>query len=114
MPLLKFDVIKGRTEAEISALLDAAHEAMLEAFDVPESDRYQSLTQHNPGELILRDTGLGYTRSDRAVLLTVISRPRTKAQIKMSACGLCFSFCRRIAVVRARTCIIWSETDISI
>lgn len=80
MPLLKFDVIKGRTEAEISALLDAAHEAMVEAFAVPESDRYQSLTQHNPGELILRDTGQGYTRSDRAVLLTVISRPRTKAQ----------------------------------
>ena len=80
MPLLKFDVIKGRTDAEISALLDAAHEAMVDAFDVPDSDRYQSLTQHNPGELILRDTGLGYTRSDRAVLLTVISRPRTKAQ----------------------------------
>lgn len=80
MPLLKFDVIKGRTEAEIRALLDAAHEAMVETFEVPESDRYQSLTQHYPGELILRDTGLGYTRSDRAVLLTVISRPRTKAQ----------------------------------
>lgn len=80
MPLLKFDVLKGRTEEEIRSLLDAAHEAMVEAFDVPDSDRYQSLTQHNPGELILRDTGLGYTRSDRVVLLTVVSRPRTKAQ----------------------------------
>ena len=80
MPLLKFDVMKGRTEEELSSLLDAAHEVMVEAFDVPESDRYQSITQHNPGELILRDTGLGYTRSDRVVLLTVISRPRTKAQ----------------------------------
>ncbi|MFG6071419.1 tautomerase family protein [Enterobacter ludwigii] len=80
MPLLKFDVMKGRTEEEIRSLLDAAHEAMVEAFDVPESDRYQSLTQHNPGELILRDTGLGYTRSERVVLLTVVSRPRTKEQ----------------------------------
>ncbi|EOZ9299967.1 tautomerase family protein [Enterobacter hormaechei] len=80
MPLLKFDVLKGRTEEELRSLLDAAHEAMVEAFDVPESDRYQSLTQHNPGELILRDTGLGYTRSDRVVLLTVVSRPRIKAQ----------------------------------
>ncbi|MDK9838548.1 tautomerase family protein [Klebsiella michiganensis] len=80
MPLLKFDVMKGRTDDEIRSLLDVAHEAMVEVFGVPESDRYQSLTQHNPGELILRDTGLGYTRSNRVVLLTVISRPRTKAQ----------------------------------
>ncbi|EPR0422750.1 tautomerase family protein [Enterobacter hormaechei] len=80
MPLLKFDVLKGRTEEEIRSLLDVAHEAMVEAFDVPESDRYQSLTQHNPGELILQDTGLGYTRSERVVLLTVVSRPRTKEQ----------------------------------
>lgn len=36
MPLLKFDVMKGRTEEELRSLLDAAHEAMVEAFDVPQ------------------------------------------------------------------------------
>jgi len=80
MPLLKFDIFKGRTPTEISELLDAAHEAMVDAFNVPYRDRYQSLTQHNPGELIIQDTGLGYERSEKAVLLTVISRPRTQTQ----------------------------------
>ncbi|MNC64104.1 hypothetical protein D3C75_1142790 [compost metagenome] len=53
---------------------------MVQAFDVPFSDRYQSVTQHRAGELILHDTGLGYSRSDNVVLLTVISRPRSQAQ----------------------------------
>jgi malonate semialdehyde decarboxylase len=80
MPLLKFDIIQGRSDAQLKALLDGTHQAMVEAFDVPASDRYQSVTQHRPGELILHDTGLGYTRSSSVVLLTVISRPRSQAQ----------------------------------
>ena len=53
---------------------------MVEAFEVPDSDRYQSVTQHRPGELVLHDTGLGYTRTTSVVLLTVISRPRLQTQ----------------------------------
>lgn len=80
MPLLKFDLITGRNDAQLRQLLDSAHHAMVEAFQVPSRDRYQCVTQHRPGELILEDTGLGYTRSNDVVLLTVISRPRPEPQ----------------------------------
>ncbi|MDQ0122899.1 malonate semialdehyde decarboxylase [Pseudomonas lini] len=80
MPLLKFDLIQGRNDAQLKALLDVAHQAMVQAFEVPASDRYQCVTQHRPGELVLQDTGLGYTRSAKVVLLTVISRPRSEQQ----------------------------------
>ena len=80
MPLLKYDIIQGSTDEQLRTLLDGAHQAMVEAFEVPASDRYQSVTQHRPGELVLHDTGLGYTRSNNVVLLTVISRPRSQAQ----------------------------------
>ena len=80
MPLLKFDIIQGRNDEQLRTLLDGAHQAMVQAFDVPVSDRYQSVTQHRPGELVLHDTGLGYTRSANVVLLTVISRPRSQEQ----------------------------------
>jgi len=80
MPLLKFDLIQGRNPQQIQALLDAAHSAMVEAFEVPESDRYQCVTQHQPGEMILKDTGLGFLRTKDVVLITVISRPRTETQ----------------------------------
>lgn len=80
MPLLKFDIVQGRTDAELQALLDVAHQAMVTAFEVPSSDRYQCVTQHKPGELVLKDTGLGYSRSNNVVLLTVVTRPRTQVQ----------------------------------
>lgn len=80
MPLLKFDVFEGRSDEQLRALLDAAHEAMVQAFQVPNNDRYQVVTQHRPGELVLEDTGLGYPRSSNVVLLTVVSRPRAQEQ----------------------------------
>ncbi len=60
MPLLKFDLIEGRSEAEIRTLLDGAHRAMLAAFEVPERDRYQIVTEHAPSRMIVEDTGLGH------------------------------------------------------
>ena len=56
MPLMKFDVIEGRTDAEIKTLLDAAHRAMVAAFKVPERDRYQILQEHKPSRMIVEDT----------------------------------------------------------
>ncbi len=78
MPLMKFDVIEGRSEAEIKTLLDAAHRAMVAAFQVPERDRYQILQEHPPTRMIVEDTGLGIDRSDKVVVVQVISRKRTR------------------------------------
>ena len=76
MPLLRFDLVEGRSDAELKSLLDAAHEAVVEAFGVPVRDRYQVVNEHKPSRLIMEDTGLGIPRSDKVVLLQVTSRPR--------------------------------------
>lgn len=78
MPLLRFDLIEGRTDGEIQTLLDAAHRAMLAAFKVPERDRYQIVQEHKPGRMIVEDTGLGIERTAKVVVVQVISRPRTR------------------------------------
>ncbi|PHX44822.1 tautomerase, partial [Pseudomonas syringae pv. syringae] len=39
-------------------------------------DRYQVLNEHKRNRLIIQDTGLGFTRSDKVVVITAISRPR--------------------------------------
>ena len=80
MPLLRFDVIKGRDEASLRKLLDTAHEAMVEAFGVPIRDRYQIVHQHEPCELVIEDTGLGFTRSRDVVLISIVSKTRTVEQ----------------------------------
>jgi phenylpyruvate tautomerase PptA (4-oxalocrotonate tautomerase family) len=78
MPLIRIDVIEGRSEAEIKALLDAAHRAMLAAFNVPPRDRYQIVQQHPRAHMIVEDTGLGIERSDKVVVVQVTTRPRKK------------------------------------
>ncbi|MBC2180882.1 tautomerase family protein [Listeria booriae] len=80
MPLLRFDIIKRRTPEEVKKLVDTAHEAMVEAFDVPASDRYQVVHQHEPYEMIIEDTGLGFPRTDQFVLLSIVSKERTSEQ----------------------------------
>jgi phenylpyruvate tautomerase PptA (4-oxalocrotonate tautomerase family) len=80
MPLLRFDVFEGRTPGQLQDLLDATHDAVVAAFAVPVRDRYQIVQQHAPAHMILEDTGLGITRSARAVSIAVTSRPRTREQ----------------------------------
>jgi hypothetical protein len=78
MPLLRFDLIEGRSDEELKDLLDAAHEAMLEAFKVPPRDRYQIVHEHKPSRMIVHDTGLGIPRTHKIVMLQVTSRPRSR------------------------------------
>ena len=76
MPLLRFDLVEGRSDAELKALLDAAHEAVVEVFKVPVRDRYQIVNEHKASRLIVEDTGLGIPRTDKVVILQMTSRPR--------------------------------------
>ncbi len=78
MPLLRFDLIEGRTPAELQGLLDAAHRAMLAAFKVPPGDRYQIVHEHPAAHMIIEDTGLGIARTRNVVFLQVTTRPRGK------------------------------------
>ena len=78
MPLLRFDLVEGRTDAELETLLDAAHEAMLVTLKVPVRDRYQIVHEHKASRMIIEDTGLGIPRTDKIVMLQVTSRPRDR------------------------------------
>jgi phenylpyruvate tautomerase PptA (4-oxalocrotonate tautomerase family) len=78
MPLLYIDLIDGRTPSEIKALLDAIHDAVVDAFEVPPRDRYQVVHTHPAHEIVALDTGLGIDRSSRLVVVHVVSRRRTR------------------------------------
>ncbi|SDW56596.1 Tautomerase enzyme [Marinococcus luteus] len=82
MPLIRMDVIEGRTEEELKLLADAIHDAVVESFEVPERDRYQIINQHKPYEMYIEDTGLGFERTNNIVVIQVISKTRTAEQKK--------------------------------
>jgi len=77
MPLIRIDVTEGRSDAEIKTLMETVQDCVLEAFKVPVRDRYQIVTEHKPGRMILLDTGLGFERTDQAIVIQVFTSPRT-------------------------------------
>lgn len=82
MPLVYYDVVRGRSRDQIRALLDSTQAAIVEAFEVPDRDRYQLVTEHTPDEMIIQDHGLGIDRSENIVVIQLISRrgKKTRAQ----------------------------------
>ncbi len=80
MPLLRFDLIEGRTSTELKALFDAAHLAVVAAFNTPMRDRYQIAHEHAPANVIAEDTGLGFERSRNFILLQITTRPRSTSE----------------------------------
>ncbi|MGB0005436.1 MAG: tautomerase family protein [Candidatus Sulfotelmatobacter sp.] len=98
MPLLRIDVIEGRSEAELKELLDAIHCAMLAAFKVPERDRYQIVHEHPAAEMRIEDTGLGIPRTERIVMVQVTTRPRSRLEKQSFYELLCQELVQRCGV----------------
>lgn len=103
MPLLKFHMYEGRTEKEITDILDVTHEAMVQSFNVPDSDRYQVVQEHKSYQMIMKDTGLGYDRTNQFILIHMISKKRTAEQMEV--------FYKNVAEALHHKCGI-SPTDI--
>lgn len=51
MPLVRIDVVKGRSPEERAAIGDAVHQAMTETIDIPDNDRFQIITEHDRVDL---------------------------------------------------------------
>lgn len=80
MPLLKFHIKTGWSQDQVDRLLDTTHEVMVETFKVPERDRYQIVNEHAESHFRALDTGLGFDRTEKFVLIEIVSRPRPKEQ----------------------------------
>ncbi len=82
MPLMRIDVIKGHDAGYLKQLLTIAYEVQVQTLNTPIGDRYQILTQHEPFEMQILDTGLGIKRSRDIVVFNLTTRPRsTKAKL---------------------------------
>jgi phenylpyruvate tautomerase PptA (4-oxalocrotonate tautomerase family) len=82
MPLVRIDVVEGRSPAELRRLADVVQEVVEEVFAAPPRDRYQVIDEHPSGHLILSDTGLGFERTDDRVLVQVFQQGRDDEQKK--------------------------------
>ncbi|MDX8479857.1 tautomerase family protein [Mesorhizobium sp. VK24D] len=111
MPILKFHLYQGRSPNEIDQLLDAVHDVVVQTFDVPAADRYQIVNEHSPLHMRALDTGLGFSRTDKFVLLEVVSRPRGKAAKVAFYENVCTALQQKCSIAASDVMVSFTENS---
>lgn len=71
MPFARISLLKGKPPAYLQALSDSLQRALVDAFEVPPTDRFQVIHQLEANELIFDRHYLGGPRSDDFVLIAI-------------------------------------------
>ncbi|HJV49920.1 MAG TPA: tautomerase family protein [Noviherbaspirillum sp.] len=80
MPFTRISLQRGKSASYLQALSDGVHRALVEAFDVPPTDRFQVIHQCEANELVFDRHYGGGPRSDDFVLICVTAgRPRPES-----------------------------------
>jgi phenylpyruvate tautomerase PptA (4-oxalocrotonate tautomerase family) len=72
MPLVRIDVLEGRSDEQLAAIGAAIHRAMVECLDVPERDQFQIITEHRRGRLIYNPAYLDVARTDGVLIAQIL------------------------------------------
>jgi phenylpyruvate tautomerase PptA (4-oxalocrotonate tautomerase family) len=65
MPLVRIEIVKGRSLEERGQLFQAVHDALVEAFRIPDDDRTQRIVEHEPDNFEIPARELGSLHADR-------------------------------------------------
>lgn len=71
MPLVRIDVLEGRTAEQLTAVGDGVHRALVETIGVPALDRFQVISQHAPGALVYDPGYLDIQRTTGVVFVQI-------------------------------------------
>ncbi|MFC8142399.1 tautomerase family protein [Streptomyces paradoxus] len=82
MPLVRIDMIRGHAPESIRAIADAVQQSLIDVLKIPERDRFQIITQHDPDEIIALDAGLGFTRTPGTVMIHIFTQRGRSTQDK--------------------------------
>jgi len=83
MPLVRIDLLKGKSAQHKKAICDGVYRAMRETFNVPDEDRFMAVTEHAPDDLTFSHTYMDIARTDGFVMIQLtVSDTRSRAQKK--------------------------------
>ncbi|GIQ77167.1 tautomerase family protein [Bradyrhizobium sp. RD5-C2] len=83
MPLTRVSLRRGKPAAYRKAILESLYRAMRETFDVPEGDRFMTISEHDDDDFAYGAAYLGIRRSDDLVIIQITvsnTRPVTQKQ----------------------------------
>lgn len=84
MPFTRISLLTGKSPDYLAAITRSLDRALVEAFEVPETDRFVAIHQHAPGELIFDRHYRGGPRSDDFVLFHVTTGRSRAPEVKQA------------------------------
>lgn len=83
MPLVRIDLLKGKSAAHRKAICDGIYRALRETFTVPEEDRFMVVNEHDGDNFVFSPTYMNIERSkDMVIIQMTVSNTRTVDQKK--------------------------------
>ncbi|HLH10914.1 MAG TPA: tautomerase family protein [Methylovirgula sp.] len=83
MPLVRIDLVQGKSAEYKRTIGDVIYDAMTATMNVPENDRFQIFSERSNGELIVDPHYLGIERSKDCIIIQVtLNEGRTLDQKK--------------------------------
>jgi phenylpyruvate tautomerase PptA (4-oxalocrotonate tautomerase family) len=77
MPLVRIEIMKGRSLQERRRLFQAVHDALMDAFQIPDDDRTQRIVEHEPDNFEIPPGS-----SNRYTLIEITAFPGRSADAK--------------------------------
>jgi phenylpyruvate tautomerase PptA (4-oxalocrotonate tautomerase family) len=82
MPLVRIDLPDTTPDEELSAVSNLVHEALVNTFNVPVPDRFQTVTRHASRQLICSEEFLGVKHSAHVVFIQIYCAPGRSVEMK--------------------------------
>jgi 4-oxalocrotonate tautomerase len=84
MPLVRIDLIRGKSPAYRKALCDGIYRAMRETFNVPENDRFMIVSEHDAADFIYAETYLDIRHTEDLVIIQITANDTRTVQQKQA------------------------------
>lgn len=82
MPLVRIDLPAATPAPQLAAVSDAVHHALVTTFNVPQADRFQTLTRRAADELVCTPEFLGVAHSAQVVFIQITCSPGRSLEMK--------------------------------
>lgn len=82
MPFTRISLLAGKSPDYLAAVSASLDRALVDCFEVPEGDRFVTIHQHQPGELIFDRTYRGGPRSDDYIFFHITAGKARSAETK--------------------------------
>ncbi|MDB5406688.1 MAG: tautomerase family protein [Rhodospirillales bacterium] len=84
MPLARIDLPVGKSADYRNAVGDVIYTVLVEVLNAPKDDRFQVISEHSSGGLVIDPTYLGIRRTEDAILIQVTLNEGRTVELKQA------------------------------